>query len=329
MHSMYVVVGALLLLDVFLYYPSPSLSPRLRQWRDKGDWFKYQGFKIFYIDEHTTVTNNQTLVCLHGYPTSSYDWVKIHDSLVQSFSRVIFLDFLGFGFSDKPRHHAYTIGEQADIVSSILEVSGVESYHILSHDYGDTVALELLSRFNKDTRETRPILSLAMMNGGIFPETNNPRPIQKLLLVPIIGNVVSKMAFYHLFRFSFSEIFGARKPSSEELWDFWSVFEHKRGSSVSSGVMQFIPERTKYKKRWVGALVKTKVPVTFIYGPADIINPPHFITHYRRLLPPHQELQVLEEDVGHYPQWEAPTQVQHAYHTFLDKVMVATVATEA
>ncbi|XP_029652139.1 mesoderm-specific transcript homolog protein [Octopus sinensis] len=318
MHSMYVLVGFLLVLDIFLYKPAPSLTPNLKLWHDKGDFYTYKHFHIFYIDEQTSVNNTQILVCLHGYPTSSYDWVKIHDDLVKMFSRVIYIDFLGFGFSDKPRHYKYTIAEQADIIEAFLESNGIDSYHILSHDYGDTVALELLSRFNSN--KGKKIVSLAMMNGGIFPETNNPRPIQKLLLVPVLGSIISKMAFYHLFKFSFSEIFGTKKPSTDELWDFWVVFEHKHGSSVSSELMQFIPERTQYKKRWVGALVKTTVPVTFIYGPADIINPTQFITHYKKLLPK-QDLSVLDDGVGHYPQWEAPVEVVKAYKKFLKKVI--------
>ena len=56
------------------------------------------------------------------------------------------LDFLGFGFSDKPENHTYTISEQAIVVEALLLNLGVKSCHILSHDYGDTVALEILAR---------------------------------------------------------------------------------------------------------------------------------------------------------------------------------------
>ena len=43
-------------------------------------------------------------------------------------------------------NHTYSIIEQADIGEALLESLAVTKVHILSHDYGDTVALELLAR---------------------------------------------------------------------------------------------------------------------------------------------------------------------------------------
>lgn len=43
--------------------------------------------------------------------------------------------------------HTYTIGEQADIVENLVQQINLNSLHVLAHDYGDTVALELLSRW--------------------------------------------------------------------------------------------------------------------------------------------------------------------------------------
>ncbi|RXN17729.1 mesoderm-specific transcript-like protein [Labeo rohita] len=94
------------------------------------------------------VGSSDVLLLLHGFPTSSYDWYKIWDSLTQRFNRVIALDFVGFGFSDKPRPHRYSIFEQASVVEALVAHLGLseQRINILSHDYGDTVALELLYR---------------------------------------------------------------------------------------------------------------------------------------------------------------------------------------
>jgi len=42
--------------------------------------------------------------------------------------------------------HEYLILEQADIHEDLLVSLGVSRAHVISHDYGDTVALELLHR---------------------------------------------------------------------------------------------------------------------------------------------------------------------------------------
>ena len=42
--------------------------------------------------------------------------------------------------------HNYTIMEQADITEHLLHQLEVPRVHILAHDYGDTVAQELIAR---------------------------------------------------------------------------------------------------------------------------------------------------------------------------------------
>jgi pimeloyl-ACP methyl ester carboxylesterase len=78
---------------------------------------------------------------------------------------VLAFDLLGFGLSAKPRGHAYSIFEQADLAEHLLASQGIASYHVLAHDYGDTVAQELLARSREPGR--RPALrSVAFPNGG-------------------------------------------------------------------------------------------------------------------------------------------------------------------
>ena len=62
-------------------------------------------------------------------------------------------DFLGFGFSDKPRNYPYSILDQADLLEALLREKGITHVHIISHDYGDTVAQELLARFQERTQK--------------------------------------------------------------------------------------------------------------------------------------------------------------------------------
>ena len=53
---------------------------------------------------------------------------------------------IGFGWSDKPRNYAYSIMDQADLHEGLLSDLGVRKALVLAHDYGDTVAQELLAR---------------------------------------------------------------------------------------------------------------------------------------------------------------------------------------
>src|SRR5919106_5854659 len=77
------------------------------------------------------------LTFLHGFPTSSWDWAKVAPALERRFCLLCF-DFLGFGESDKPRGHRYSIIEQADLTAVLWQHFGIEETGLVAHDYGAT-----------------------------------------------------------------------------------------------------------------------------------------------------------------------------------------------
>src|SRR3712207_5405188 len=62
---------------------------------------------------------------LHGFPTSSWDWLPVVERL-RGERRLLTFDFLGFGDSDKPRGHRYSLVEQADVTEAVWRHVGVE-----------------------------------------------------------------------------------------------------------------------------------------------------------------------------------------------------------
>ncbi|XP_043821703.1 mesoderm-specific transcript homolog protein isoform X3 [Dromiciops gliroides] len=196
------------LLAVYLHIPPPQLSPELHSWRTSGKFFTYRGLRIFYQDSWGAVGSSEIVVLLHGFPTSSYDWYKIWEGLTQRFHRVIALDFLGFGFSDKPRPHPYSIFEQASIVEGLLGHLGLQNQRInlLSHDYGDTVAQELLYRYKHNRTDRVLINSLCLSNGATQrwrPDVSHPHSAHEFL--PLCSGV----------SYSVSELWGCSLGSTK------------------------------------------------------------------------------------------------------------------
>ncbi|XP_052266872.1 mesoderm-specific transcript protein-like isoform X1 [Dreissena polymorpha] len=303
----------------YLNIPPPPLSATLKNWRKKGSVLKYKDFDIFYIVEDGFKDDGSTLLCIHGFPTSSHDYSKVLNGLKQHFEQIVLVDMLGFGFSDKPMNYDYLIKEQADIHESLLVSLNLSHAHVLSHDYGDTVALELLHRFNHNEAKFH-IDSLSMLNGGVFPETNHPMVSQQLLLMPVIGPTLAHLSFYAAFKRSLARTFGPEsQPTEEEMKDFYALVRNKNGNIANARLIHYITQRGENKDRWVGALQKTQVPVQMIYGPADPVNPPAFVDYYKKVVP-NPRIHVLGSRVGHYPQWEDPDGVLIAYQSFLQFV---------
>ncbi|XP_052779560.1 mesoderm-specific transcript homolog protein-like [Mya arenaria] len=304
----------------FLNIPPPPLSSTLLNWQKKGNIFKYKEFDIFYIVEEGVPSDGSTLVLIHGFPTSSHDWSKILGRMKSQFSKIIMLDMLGYGFSDKPLDHDYLITEQADIHEALLTSLSISRAHVMSHDYGDTVALELLHRFNNKESKFQ-LESMCMLNGGVFPETNTPLIGQKLLLTPVLGSVLSHFTFYRMFERSLSKVFGAdTQPTSDEMMDFYAIIQRKNGNVVNSRLIKYLNQRAENKDRWVGALLETKLPVHMIYGPSDPVNSGYaFVDHYKKVVPS-PSITVLDAAIGHYPQWEDPNGVFESYKSFLQSI---------
>jgi pimeloyl-ACP methyl ester carboxylesterase len=83
---------------------------------------------------------------------------------------------------------------------------GLTRFHVLAHDYGDTVAQELLARQN-DGSGAGEWLSVCFLNGGLFPETHRALLTQKLLLSPL-GPLVNKFSNKRTFDRAMSRVFG-------------------------------------------------------------------------------------------------------------------------
>jgi pimeloyl-ACP methyl ester carboxylesterase len=225
------------------------------------------------------------------------------------------MDLLGFGFSDKPHPHRYSIMEQADICEALVADRKLEAFHVLAHDYGDTVAQELLARQN-ERRGAGRWISVCLLNGGLFPEVHQARLIQKLLLSPI-GPLINKLSTKRTFDKSFSAVFGPRtRPSSEELDGFWSLIQHNDGQAVFPSLITYMTDRKAHRERWVRALQRSIVPIGLINGSVDPVSGAHMVARYREVVSPNHFVVELAH-IGHYPQVEAPAEVVDAYLRFL------------
>ncbi|MEQ2264423.1 hypothetical protein XENORESO_005993 [Xenotaenia resolanae] len=247
--------------------------------------------------------------------------MQIWDPLTQRFHRVIALDFLGFGFSDKPRPHRYSIFEQASIVEALVAHLGLshQRLNLISHDYGDTVALELLYRSDQNRTGHLIFNSLCLSNGGIFPETHHPRLLQTLLKdSSILATVLTRLTNFMIFQKGIGEVFGPyTQPTDAEFWDMWTSLRYNDGNLVLDSILQYINQRFQHRDRWVGVLTSTHAPLHMIYGPLDPVNPhPQFIRLYVHLVK-RSTITVLDDHISHYPQLEDPTGFLKAYFNFI------------
>ena len=279
----------------------------LAEWRAQGRGFSFNGQAIRYW----TAGQGEPLLLIHGFPTASWDWHYLWQPLAQRY-RVIACDMLGFGYSAKPRGHAYSLLEQADLQQALLaHVGESRPLHVLAHDYGDSVAQELIARHQEGRLQ---LASCVFLNGGLFPETHHPVRVQKLLLGPL-GPLIGRLFSRRKLAQSFARIFGPQtQPSETELDALWQLVAYNNGPAVMHRLIRYMPERRQQRQRWVSAMQATTLPMRVIDGAFDPISGAHMVARYRELI--REPDTVLLDEIGHYPQLEAPAAVLEHYLQF-------------
>lgn len=290
------------------------MSIRLDDWRKRGSWFEHRGHAIFHVDELRG--KGPALLLIHGFPTASWDYSEIWPLIAPRFGRLIAPDMIGFGFSAKPPLYTYDLVDQADLHEHLLANLGVREVHVLAHDYGVSVAQELLARHRERKDPALQLLSVTLLNGGLFPETHRARPVQKLLLGPL-GPLISRLNTEARFTRSLAAVFGPNtQPSAEQSRAFWQLMALNNGHRIAHRLIRYILDRRRHRERWVEALQHTRVPLRLINGPEDPVSGAHMAARYR-LLVPHPDVVSLP-GIGHYPQVEAPQAVAEAFLAFVE-----------
>jgi pimeloyl-ACP methyl ester carboxylesterase len=269
-------------------------------WFESGERVRVElggdAFEIFC----RTSGSGPWLTLLHGFPTSSWDWAKVGPALEQRF-RLLCFDFLGFGDSDKPPRHRYSIAEQADLTEALWRHFGTLETVLVGHDYGATVVQELLAR----KRTAARISGVIMLNAAVYVGLARPLIIQRLLANRITGPPVAHAVTERVFRRSFTSVFSPQHPPEEaEVGEHWRVLQRRGGAKLSHRLSHYMGDRKRHATRWESALETERVPRRFIWGMADPRSGAHIAREIRIRLP--AAPLVALDDVGHYPHLEVP-----------------------
>ncbi|MBK8026883.1 MAG: alpha/beta hydrolase [Chloroflexi bacterium] len=267
---------------------------QLNAWRSSGEIITIGGRQIFTRVEGL----GEPLLLLHGFPTASFDYARLVPLLSNRF-RCIAFDFLGFGLSEKPRPHRYSLFEQADIAEAVAAHFGLQRLTLLTHDMGNSVTLELLKRGSLNVER------LIMLNGSVLLKHYRPVLLQRLLLHPVIGPTLTALRLVG--RAGFGRQFGglfAVRPPEEEIDAFWALIAHNDGPRIYDRLIQYLSERKVHELEWLAALERHRAPLTLIWGLRDPVSVPLIAQAVMERRPDARYVPLPE--IGHFPQWEAP-----------------------
>jgi pimeloyl-ACP methyl ester carboxylesterase len=278
------------------------LTERVLEWAQGGEYIDFRGRRIFV---RRRAGEGPPLLLLHGFPTASYDFRALLDALPGR--AAIAFDLLGFGLSDKPHDHDYSLLWQADLAEHVA--AGEDEVVLLAHDIGTSVATELMARDVRGDLKT-PIHSIVMLNGSILQDVANPTIGQRILASPA-GPLFARLMSERGFRVQFGRIFSDDHPlDPDEAADQWSLIDHHHGNRVLPLTIGYMAERRRLADRWHGGFRDWRGDLSLVWGMRDPVATPAVLD---RLLDLRPDTPVTRLELGHYPQIEDPQAVAEAF----------------
>lgn len=120
-------------------------------------YVEINGLRVHYLDEG----RGEVILCLHGEPSWSYLYRKMVPILARG-HRVLAMDFIGFGRSDKFTERAeYSFQMHHDTLAGFIEALDLQQITLVVQDWGGLVGLPAASE-----RPER-IARLVIMNTGL------------------------------------------------------------------------------------------------------------------------------------------------------------------
>lgn len=104
----------------------------------RGEFIDLAGARV-YCYAAGTPGSGEPVVFLHGFPTSSHLWAGVVP-LLSGGRRLIVLDLLGYGRSDRPTGHDVSIPGHGARTIALLDALGINYACIVGHDVGGGVA---------------------------------------------------------------------------------------------------------------------------------------------------------------------------------------------
>jgi pimeloyl-ACP methyl ester carboxylesterase len=111
----------------------------------RGEFIDVGGARLYYSAAGSR-GGGEPIVLLHGFPASSHLWGRVVPALPDG-HRVVVVDLLGYGRSDRPQGRPLGVRAHAERVVELLDVLGINFACVVGHEMGGGVAQAMAVRW--------------------------------------------------------------------------------------------------------------------------------------------------------------------------------------
>ena len=259
---------------------------------------------------HVVSGNGKPVVLLHGFGGSSYSWRKLIPQLSKD-HKVIAIDLKGFGAFPKPRDKAYSIYDQASLVTEFIRKNDLRDLVVVGHSFGGGVAL--LVAINDVKGNEKRVAALILIGSIGYPQ-KRPQFIN-MLRMPIIPHLgfflcSSKQHVRSVLRKAY---YDDEKICDDAVAQYADAMDLPGGRhALIETAKQMIP---KDIQDLCSEYRSINVPTLIMWGRNDEIVPLEVGRQLNEAIPNSQL--VIIEKCGHIPHEEKPEEAITAILKFL------------
>ncbi len=267
-----------------------------------GDWralypfashyLPLDGARMHYVDEG----QGDVLLLVHGNPTWSFYWRELVRELRDRY-RVIAVDHIGCGLSDKPAEYSYRLAQHVQNLERLIDALDLREITLLAHDWGGAIGL------GAALAQPQRFARYVMFNTGAFRSQQMPLRI-RVCRTPLLGrwavqglNAFARaaltMAVSHRERMTPAVRAGLLAP-----YDTW---QHRQAIYRFVEDIPMSPSAASYATLLGienGLATLAGQPWMFIWGMRDWCFTPQFLERFLEFIP-RAEVHRLA-DAGHY-----------------------------
>jgi acyl-CoA synthetase (AMP-forming)/AMP-acid ligase II/pimeloyl-ACP methyl ester carboxylesterase/uncharacterized protein YqfB (UPF0267 family) len=268
--------------------------------------------KIHYLDEG----RGEPVLCVHGNPTWSFYWRRVVERF-RGTHRVVAIDHLGCGLSDKPARAPYRLAMHVENLTRLVEHLDLRNVTLVCHDWGGAIGLGMAVACPER------IGRIVLTNTAAFRDENMPWRI-RMGRVPGVG----RLAIQGFNAFARAAIMmaserpdGLPRHVRDGLlapYDSWAnrVAIHRFVDDIPLSVRH--PSYAKLTEIEGGLAQLADRPVQLIWGMKDWCFSPHFLDRFASEFFPDASVERIES-AGHYVLEDAPERVLDTIDAFLKR----------
>ncbi len=263
----------------------------LYQYPFQSNFLQTKAGKLHYIDEG----EGKVILCIHGNPTWSYFYRNVIASLREKY-RVIALDNIGCGLSDKPQNYDYTLNNHIDNLQKLICHLKIEKYSLIMHDWGGAIGM------GAAVQNPEKIEKVIIMNTAAFRSSRIPLRIAVCKL-PFIGEFIVRGCN----GFALPAVFMAvRKKMKKEIKEgFLYPYNNWQNRIATHRFVVDIPMKKSHRSYHRLAEIEERLPLfgegerlLILWGGKDFCFNDSFYTKWREIFP--KAGYSYFENAGHY-----------------------------